>query len=85
MYERVQFRTMPEQQGFLQEETDFLVDYEQSQSAETTTVEYLQQVARVRMDLDLAARLIVENRKDTGLDIWAQLNTMHIYSEWLNG
>lgn len=78
MYERVQFRTVPEQQGFLQEETAFLVDYEKSQSAETTTVEYLQQVARVRMDLDLAARLVVANRKDAGLDFWAQLNTTHI-------
>lgn len=68
MYERVQFRTIPERQVFLQEETAFLVCYEQSQSAETTTVEFLQQVARVRMDLDLAALLVVENRKNAGLD-----------------
>lgn len=80
MYERVQFRTLPEQQVFLQEETVFLVDYGQSQSAEATTVEYLQQVARVRMDLDLAARLVVENQKDAGLDFWAQLNTTHIHT-----
>lgn len=87
MYERVQFRTVPERQVLLQEETAFLVDYEQSQSAETTTVEYLQQVARVRMDLDLAACLIVENRKDAGMDFWphiGQLNMTHIHTEWLN-
>lgn len=83
MYERVQFRTIPEQQGFLQEETAFLVDYEQSQSAETTTVEYLQQVARVRMDLDLAARLVVEKLNCTGLDFWThagQLNTKYTHT-----
>lgn len=82
MYERVQFRTITERQGFLQEETAFLVDYEQSQSAETTTVEYLQQVARVRMDLDLAARL-VEKQNRTGLDFWThagQRNTKYIHT-----
>lgn len=82
MYERVQFRTITEQQGFLQEETAFLVDYEQSQSAETTTVEYLQQVARVRMDLDLAARL-VEKQNRTGLDFLThagQRNTKYIHT-----
>lgn len=83
MHEKVQFRTITEQQGFLQEETAFLVDYEQSQSAETTTVEYLQQVARVRMDLDLAACLVVEKLKRTGLDFCThagQLNTKYIHT-----
>lgn len=73
MYERVQFRTNGEQQVFLREETAFLVHYQQSQSAETTTVEYLQQVARVRMDLDLAARLVVEKLKCTGLDFFSNI------------
>lgn len=83
MYERVQFRTVTEQQGFLQEESAFLIDYEQSQSAEATTVEYLQQVSRVRMDLDLAARLVVEKLKCTGLDFWehaGHLNTKYIHT-----
>lgn len=69
MYERMQFRTNSELQDFLLEETAFLLDYEQSQSAEATTVEYLQQVARVRIDLDLAARLVVESQKDAGLHL----------------
>lgn len=67
MYERFQFRTTAEQQVFLQEENGFLADYQLSQSAEATTVEYLQHVARVRMDLDMAACLIVEKLKPTGL------------------
>ncbi|XP_026181025.1 E3 ubiquitin-protein ligase rnf213-alpha-like isoform X2 [Mastacembelus armatus] len=62
MFERLQFRSFADQQGFLQDESTFLTDYLQSQGqpAETITVEYLQQVARVRMDLDMAASLIVE-------------------------
>ncbi|KAM6966144.1 LOW QUALITY PROTEIN: E3 ubiquitin-protein ligase rnf213-alpha-like [Tautogolabrus adspersus] len=62
MFERLQFRSTADQHVCLQDESSFLTDYLQSQgqSAETATVEYLQQVARVRMDLDLAASLIVE-------------------------
>ncbi|XP_023265809.1 E3 ubiquitin-protein ligase RNF213 [Seriola lalandi dorsalis] len=62
MFERLQFRSTADQQVCLQDESAFLTDYLQShgQSAETATVEYLQQVARVRMDLDMAASLIVE-------------------------
>ncbi|KAG7242861.1 hypothetical protein INR49_018116 [Caranx melampygus] len=63
MFERLQFRSMADQQMCLRDESAFLADYLQShgQSAETATVDYLQQVASVRMDLDMAANLIVEN------------------------
>lgn len=67
MYERFQFRSTADHQVCLQDESDFLIDYLQSQSAETATVEYLQQVARVRMDLDMAASLIVEKLRPTGV------------------
>ncbi|XP_071329691.1 E3 ubiquitin-protein ligase rnf213-alpha [Trachinotus anak] len=62
MFERLQFRSIADQQVCLRDESAFLTDYLQShgQSAEKATVEYLQQVARVRMDLDMAASLIVE-------------------------
>lgn len=67
MYERLQFRSVADQQLCLQDESAFLTDYLQSQSAETATVEYLQQVARVRMDLDMAASLIVEKLRAKGV------------------
>ncbi|XP_038557039.1 E3 ubiquitin-protein ligase rnf213-alpha [Micropterus salmoides] len=62
MFERLQFRSVADQQVCLQDESAFLTDYLQShgQSAETATVDYLQQVARVRIDLDMVASLIVE-------------------------
>ncbi|XP_035510465.1 E3 ubiquitin-protein ligase rnf213-alpha [Morone saxatilis] len=65
MFERLQFRSTADQQVCLQHESAFLTDYLQSQSKETATVEYLQQVARVRMDLDMAASLIVEKLRAT--------------------
>lgn len=67
MYERFQFSSAAEQQACLQDEEKFLSDYLTIQAAETATVEYLQQVARVRMDLDVAARLIVDNLKPSGV------------------
>lgn len=67
MYERFQFGSTAEQQVCLQEESAFLIHYLETQSAEKATVEYLQQVARVRMDLDVAAGLIVENLKHSGV------------------
>ncbi|XP_029997116.1 E3 ubiquitin-protein ligase rnf213-alpha-like isoform X2 [Sphaeramia orbicularis] len=62
MFERLQFRSPADQQVCLQNESDFLTEYLQTddQSPETATVEYLQQVARVRMDLDMAAGLLTE-------------------------
>lgn len=68
MFERLQFRSVADQQVCLQDESAFLTDYLQShgQSAETATVDYLQQVARVRIDLDMVASLIVEKLRTAG-------------------
>ncbi|XP_044037270.1 E3 ubiquitin-protein ligase rnf213-alpha [Siniperca chuatsi] len=65
MFERLQFRSFADQQVCLQDESTFLTDYVQSQCSETATVEYLQQVARVRMDLDMAASLFMEKLRTT--------------------
>ena len=69
MFERLQFRSIADKQVCLQNESAFLTDYLQAhgQSAETATVEYLQQVARVRMNLDMAARLIIEKLRSKGV------------------
>lgn len=69
MFERLQFRSVSEQQAYLLDEGVFLSDYLQSysQSGETATVEYLQQVARVRMDLDMATNLLVDNLAAAGM------------------
>lgn len=69
MFESLQFRSIADQQTWLQEEMTFLTDYLKShgQSAEAATVEYLQQVARVRTDLDMAASLIVEKLRPSGV------------------
>lgn len=67
MYERFQFRSADLQRVCLQDESSFLISYLETQSAETATVAYLQQVARVRMDLDMAASLIVEKLKPSGV------------------
>ncbi|XP_033998789.1 E3 ubiquitin-protein ligase rnf213-alpha isoform X4 [Trematomus bernacchii] len=66
MFERLQFRSIADQQRCLKDESAFLTDYLQShdQSAEKATVEYLQQMARVRMDLDMAATLIMEKLRN---------------------
>ncbi|XP_068605931.1 E3 ubiquitin-protein ligase rnf213-alpha [Brachionichthys hirsutus] len=66
MFERFQFRSIADQQVCLRDESAFLIDYLQLQSAEMPTVELLQQVARVRMDLDVAANLIVETLRVSG-------------------
>ncbi|XP_042360235.1 E3 ubiquitin-protein ligase rnf213-alpha [Plectropomus leopardus] len=67
MFERLQFRSTADQQVCLQDESAFLTEYLQShgQSAQTATVDSLQQVARVRMDLDMAASLILEKLRAT--------------------
>lgn len=67
MYERFQFRSADTQRVCLQDESSFLSNYLETQSAETATVAYLQQVARVRMDLDVAASLMVEKVKPSGV------------------
>lgn len=70
MFERLQFRSTADQQVCLQDESTFLTDYLQSQSAEAATVEYLQQVARVRLDLDMAASLIIDRLRESGVSFW---------------
>lgn len=69
MFERLQFRSIADKQKSLQDERTFLTEHLQSHgpSAETATVEYLQHVARVRMDLDMAASLILEKLKAAGV------------------
>lgn len=68
MFERMQFRSTADQQACLQDESAFLTDFLQSrdQLSETATVEYLQQVARVRMDLDMAVSMFVEKLRAPG-------------------
>lgn len=68
MFERMQFRSTADQQACLQDECGFLTDFLRScdQLSETITIEYLQQVARVRMDLDMAVSMFVEKLRATG-------------------
>ncbi|XP_029944702.1 E3 ubiquitin-protein ligase rnf213-alpha-like [Salarias fasciatus] len=63
MFDRLQFRSAADQQEYLQEESHFLTEFLQSQSPEAATVEFFQQVTRVRMDLDLSASLFVEEMR----------------------
>ncbi|XP_061567180.1 E3 ubiquitin-protein ligase rnf213-alpha-like [Cololabis saira] len=67
MFERLQFRSIADKQA-VQDENAFLTDFLQTHdtSATNATVECLQQVARVRMDLDLTARIIVEKLRTAG-------------------
>ncbi|XP_061567178.1 E3 ubiquitin-protein ligase rnf213-alpha [Cololabis saira] len=68
MFERLQFRSIADEQAYVQDENAFLTDFLQTHdtSATNATVECLQQVARVRMDLDLTARIIVEKLRTAG-------------------
>ncbi|XP_014912893.1 E3 ubiquitin-protein ligase RNF213 isoform X2 [Poecilia latipinna] len=68
MFERLQFRSAADQKAYFQNESAFLTEYLQThgQHPEKPSVEYLQQLARVRMDLDRTASLIVENMRETG-------------------
>ncbi|XP_051570261.1 E3 ubiquitin-protein ligase rnf213-alpha isoform X1 [Myxocyprinus asiaticus] len=61
MYERMQWHSAAEQHVCLQEETHFLQDFLQSDSVSkhTASIEHLQQLARVRLGLDMAADLLV--------------------------
>ncbi|XP_045076975.1 E3 ubiquitin-protein ligase rnf213-alpha-like isoform X2 [Coregonus clupeaformis] len=59
MFERMQCHTAAEQQACLQDESVFLGDFLQLDAGHAATVEYLQQVARVRIGLDRAADLLV--------------------------
>lgn len=69
MFERLQFRSAADKKVYLQNESAFLTEFLQThgQYAEKPSVEYLQQLARVRMDLDMTASLIVEKLRAAGL------------------
>ncbi|XP_029944697.1 E3 ubiquitin-protein ligase rnf213-alpha-like isoform X2 [Salarias fasciatus] len=71
MFERPcsMFRSAADQQAYFQEESHFLTEFLQSQSPEAATVEFFQQVTRVRMDLDLYAGLFVEEMRAPGSKI----------------
>ncbi|XP_010872579.2 E3 ubiquitin-protein ligase rnf213-alpha isoform X2 [Esox lucius] len=62
MFERMQCHTVAEQRACLRDERVFLLDFLQSDagSDHAATVEHLQQLARVRMGLDMAADLLVD-------------------------
>ncbi|XP_059932789.1 E3 ubiquitin-protein ligase rnf213-alpha-like isoform X2 [Gadus macrocephalus] len=60
MFERRQFRSIAEQQAYLQDERVFLSSRTRAACPDSATVEHLQQVARVRMGLDMAATLLVQ-------------------------
>uniref|UniRef100_A0A3Q2E155 RING-type E3 ubiquitin transferase n=1 Tax=Cyprinodon variegatus TaxID=28743 RepID=A0A3Q2E155_CYPVA len=60
MFERLQFRCAADKKAYLANESAFLTEYLQTrQCTEKPSMEYLQQVARVRMDLDMTANLII--------------------------
>ncbi|KAF4115229.1 hypothetical protein G5714_002718 [Onychostoma macrolepis] len=60
MYDRTQWHSVAEQQICLEEEKCFLLEFlhSDSVSAHTASIEHLQQVARVRLCLDMAADLL---------------------------
>ncbi|XP_037112942.1 E3 ubiquitin-protein ligase rnf213-alpha isoform X6 [Syngnathus acus] len=70
MFETFQFRSDMDKQAYMRRETPFLrwVPQQLGPLTEETlvTVEYLQLVARVRMDLDLAATIIATEMPDGG-------------------
>nr|XP_015798016.2 E3 ubiquitin-protein ligase rnf213-alpha [Nothobranchius furzeri] len=86
MFERLHFRSVADQQAFLQDEGVFLTDYLQShgQSTHKGTVEYLQQVARVRMNLDVTASLIIETLRNTGCQDGVQGGTSSFLDNMVN-
>ncbi|XP_066499023.1 E3 ubiquitin-protein ligase rnf213-alpha [Hoplias malabaricus] len=61
MFERTQWHSLAEQQACLQEESNFLLEFLRTgtRATNTATIEHLQQVARIRLCLDIAANLLV--------------------------
>ncbi|KAK3552318.1 hypothetical protein QTP86_010384 [Hemibagrus guttatus] len=61
MFERTQWHSVAEQQACLLEEKNFLMEFLHTGAVvtETVTIEHLQQVARTRLCLDMAADLLV--------------------------
>ncbi len=68
MYDRTQWHSVAEQQICLEEETHFLLEFLRSESvsAHTASIEHLQQVARVRLCLDMAADLLFNRVTSAG-------------------
>ncbi|XP_062875116.1 E3 ubiquitin-protein ligase rnf213-alpha [Trichomycterus rosablanca] len=62
MFERTQWHSVAEQQSCLQEEKNFLLEFLQTGAVatKTVTIEHLQQVARTRLCLDMAADLLMK-------------------------
>lgn len=68
MFERTQWHSVSEQQACLLEEKNFLMEFLQTGAVatETVTIEHLQQVARIRLCLDMAADLLVSRSSTAG-------------------
>lgn len=68
MFERTQWHSVAEQQACLLEEKNFLMEFLQTGAVatETLTIEHLQQVARTRLCLDMAADLLVSRSSNAG-------------------
>lgn len=68
MFERTQWHSVAEQQSCLLEEKNFLMEFLHigASADETVTMERLQQVARVRLCLDMAANLHVKTNSTAG-------------------
>ncbi|RXN38155.1 E3 ubiquitin-protein ligase RNF213-alpha-like protein [Labeo rohita] len=68
MYDRTQWHSVVEQQTCLEDETHFLQEFLQtgSVSAHTVSIEHLQQVARVRLCLDMTADLCFNRATSAG-------------------
>ncbi|XP_028841461.1 LOW QUALITY PROTEIN: E3 ubiquitin-protein ligase rnf213-alpha-like [Denticeps clupeoides] len=68
MFERTQGHSVTEQLAFLREETPFLRDILQSQpvSEQVASIENLQQLARLRLCLDMAAQFVANLHEGTG-------------------
>ncbi|ROL47362.1 E3 ubiquitin-protein ligase rnf213-alpha [Anabarilius grahami] len=80
MYDRAQWHSEAEKQACLQQETCFLQEFLDSVSAQTASIEHLQQVARVRLCLDMAADLLVNRVTNAG----AQDDHSSVIPEFLN-
>ncbi|XP_036409284.1 E3 ubiquitin-protein ligase rnf213-alpha isoform X2 [Megalops cyprinoides] len=68
MFERMQCHTVAERLACLKDERAFLQEFLRSgvASAQTATIEYLQQIARVRLCLDMAAHLLIDRLASPG-------------------
>ncbi|XP_038133385.1 E3 ubiquitin-protein ligase rnf213-alpha isoform X1 [Cyprinodon tularosa] len=85
MFERLQFRCAADKKAYLANESAFLTEYLQTrQCTEKPSMEYLQQVARVRMDLDMTANLIIEKLRAAGSSEVGQNETMAFLDSVIN-